>query len=138
MMMELFYIISKSKLVSFIGSLLIIFSSWYLWWGFSVYFVNAPGVIVCLYYFTKESKLYKKVLLSIATALCFGSFIVNLYPAWQVPLGYMFLAIGIWLIHENWSSIKQFTKRDWLLLIGALILCFGLVSIPMVESHFVQ
>lgn len=128
MMMELFYIISKSKLVSFVGSLLIIFSSWYLWWGFSVYFVNAPGVIVCLYYFTKESKLYKKVLLSIATALCFGSFIVNLYPAWQVPLGYMFLAIGIWLIHENWSSIKQFTKRDWLLLIGALILCFGLVA----------
>ena len=68
------------------------------------------------------------MLLSIATALCFGSFIVNLYPAWQVPLGYMFLAIGIWLIHENWSSIKQFTKRDWLLLIGALILCFGLVA----------
>lgn len=128
MMMELFYIISKNKFVSFVGSLLIIFSSWYLWWGFSIYFVNAPGVIVCLYYFTKESKIYKKVLLSIVTALCFGSFIVNLYPAWQVPLGYMFLAIGIWLIHENWSSIKQFTKRDWLLLIGALILCFGLVA----------
>ena len=35
MMMELFYIISKNKLVSFTGSLLIIFSSWYLWWGFS-------------------------------------------------------------------------------------------------------
>ena len=57
-----------------------------------------------------------------------GHSVVNLYPAWQVPLGYMFLAIGIWLIHENWSSIKQFTKRDWLLLIGALILCFGLVA----------
>ncbi len=127
MMMELFYIISKNKMVSFTGALLVIFSSWYLWWGFSTYMINAPGVIVCLYYFTKETKLYKKVLFIIGVALCFASFIVNLYPAWQVPLGYMFLAIGIWFLHENWNDIKSFSKGDWLLLIGALILCAGLI-----------
>ena len=128
MMMELFYIISKNKLVSFTGSLLIIFSSWYLWWGFSSYFINAPGVVVCLYYFVKEDKNYKKVLYALGTAICFASFIVNLYPAWQVPLGYMFLAIGIWFIHDNWDRIKSFTKIDWMLLVGALILCFALVA----------
>ncbi|MFR6072261.1 MAG: hypothetical protein ACLUHF_04335 [Faecalitalea cylindroides] len=128
MTFELFYIISKNKLVSLTGTFLIIFSSWYLWWGFSSYFINAPGVVVCLYYFVKENKNYKKILYALGTAICFASFIVNLYPAWQVPMGYMFLAIGIWFIHDNWDRIKSFTKRDWMLLVTALILCFALVA----------
>lgn len=129
MMMELFYVISKNKLVAFTGATLIIFSSWYLWWGFSVYMINAPGVIVCLTYYLKETRWSKKILYALGTALCFGSFIVNLYPAWQVPIGYMFLAIGIWFIHDNWDVIKSFTKKDWFLLAGSLLLCFVLVFV---------
>lgn len=128
MTFELFYIISKNKLVSLAGTFLIIFSSWYLWWGFSSYMINAPGVIVCLSYYLKETKWNKKALFALGTSICFGSFIVNLYPAWQVPMGYMFLAIGIWFIHDNWDRIKSFTKRDWMLLVTALILSFALVA----------
>lgn len=45
----------------------------------------------------------------------------------------MFLAIGIWLIHDNWDIIKAFTKQDWLLLATALLLCFGLVFVYFIR-----
>lgn len=128
MTLELFYIITnKNKLLSVTGSCLIIFSSFYLWWGFSSYFVSAPGTVVCIYYFLQTKEKWKKVLLGIGTAICFSVFVTNIYPAWQVPLGYMFLAIGIWLLHENWNKIKELKKGDWIILLGAIFFMFTLV-----------
>lgn len=128
MSIELFYIISKkNKLVSVTGAFLIIFSSFYLWWGFSGFFISAPGTVVCLYYFLNNKEYWKKILYAVGIALCFSRFIVQIYPAWQVPLGYMFLAIGIWLLHDNWDKVKQLKKTDWFVLFGAMVFCLSLV-----------
>lgn len=125
---ELFYIISnKKKLLSITGACLIIFSSFFLWWGFSSYCMTAPGTIVCIYYFFQSKEKWKKILFGIGTAICFSVFVTNLYPAWQVPLGYMFLAVGIWLLHDNWDKIKKMKKSEWLILGTSLILLIGLV-----------
>ncbi len=129
MSIEIFYIITgKKRLLSVTGAFMLIFSSFFLWWGFSLYFTSAPGVIVCIYYFLHSKEIWKKVLYGAATAICFSVFVTNLYPAWQVPLGYMFLAIGVWLLHDNWDKIKGLKKSDWMILGGTLLFMVSLVA----------
>lgn len=129
MSIELFYIITgKQKLLSVTGGFLVIFSAFYLWWGFSTYFVSAPGTVICVYYFLKTHEFWKKNLLGLGMAVCFSCFILNLYPAWQVPLGYMFLAVGIWVLHENWSEIKKMRLKEWLIIVGAILLVLSFVG----------
>lgn len=126
--MELFYIITKKKkLLSVAGAFLVVFSSFNFWWGMPSQLLTAPGTIVCIYYFLQSKERWKKILLGLATAVCFSMFVSNLYPAWQVPFGYMFLAIGIWLLHDNWDKIKNLKKSDWLMIGSALVLAVGLV-----------
>lgn len=110
-----------------------------MWWRFSIHFISAPGTIVCVHYFLNSDKFWKRILLGLGTALCFGNFILNLYPAWQVPLGYMFLAIGIWCLHENWEKVKKLKLRDWMVIAGALALVASFVlSYFLVASEYVE
>lgn len=126
--LELFYIITKNKrLLSTAGAFLVIFSSFNLWWGMPSQLLTAPGTIVSIYYFLQSKERWKKILLGITTAVCFSMFVSNLYPAWQVPFGYMFLAIGIWVLHDNWDKVKGLKKSDWIIIGGALVLAVGLV-----------
>lgn len=136
---ELFYIITKgNRLLSVAGAFLILFSSFYLWWSFSVYFISAPGTIVCIHYFLNNKSIWKKIILGIGTALCFSNFILNLYPAWQVPLGYMFLAVGIWCLHENWERIKKLQMKEWMVVLGILVLVASFViSYINVASEYI-
>lgn len=127
--LEMFYIISKNKAVSCTGACLVIFSSFYQWWAPSMYYIGGPGTIACLYHFIHSNKIWKKCMLGFLTAISFGLFVTALYPSWQVPLGYVFLALGIWLIYENWADIKAFRWFDWLILALSLILCIGLIGI---------
>lgn len=128
MTMELFYIITKkNKLLSVVGAVLIVFSSYYLWWGFPIQLLAAPGTVVCVYYFLQNKEWWKKILYGLGTAICFSMFVTNLYPAWQVPLGYMFLAIGIWLLHENWDKVKNLKKSDWVILGCSVLFMVSLI-----------
>lgn len=133
MSIELFYIISKKKkLLSVAGAFLVVFSSFYMWWTFSIRIAATAGTIVCLYYFIHCKENWKRVLLGGGTAICFANFIITLYPAWQVPFGYMYLAIGIWLVHDNWDKIKRFEKKEWAILGVSIVFCLSLVA-----SYFV-
>lgn len=126
--LELFYIITKKKrLLSTAGAFLVIFSSFNFWWGMPSQLLTASGTIVSIYYFLQSKERWKKILLGIATALFFSMFVSILYPAWQVPIGYMALAIGVWVLHENWDKIKAMQKSDWFIIAGALVLAVGLV-----------
>lgn len=128
MTLELFYIITKrQKLVSVTGTFLVIFSSFYLWWVFSMQIISTAGTVVCLYYFLDNHRISRKIFCGIGMAICFSNFIINFYPAWQVPFGYMFLAVGIWVLHENWEAIKKFRLKEWSVIVGALILMVSFV-----------
>lgn len=50
--------------------------------------------------------------------LCAGMFLLSLYPAWQIPLAYLLLALIVWVIAANWGNIRM-SKMDW---IGVAIL----------------
>lgn len=140
MVMELFYIISKkNKLISAMGAFLVICSSFYLWWGFSSYYIAGPGTIVCLYYFLNSDMRWKKLAYALCTAVCFSMFVTNLYPAWQVPLGYMFLAIGVWMLYENWQRVKNLRWKDWAIVGGCILfMCSLIVAYFVVSKDYIQ
>lgn len=129
---ELFFIISnRKKLLSIVGATLVVFSSFYLWWGFSSFYLSGPGTVVCVYYFLQNREYWKRILFGIGTAICFSIFVTASYPAWQIPLGYMFLAIGVWVLHDNWNGIKKLRKTDWM-----IVVCSLLFMISLVFSYF--
>lgn len=131
--MELYYILSKNKLVAFTGATLTIFSSYFLWWGFPNYLLSGTATLVFFYKFINENNLKKQVIFGLLMALNFSIFICNLYPAWQVPVGYVFLVIGIWLIKENLERIKGQSKVQWFIFFGAIGIC-----VLLVLSYFIS
>lgn len=125
--MELYYILTKNKLVAFTGATLTVFSSYFLWWGFPNYLLSGTATIVFFYKFINEKNIKKQIAFGLLIALSFSVFVCNLYPAWQVPVGYVYLAIGIWMIKDNFEQIKGKSKIQWFIFFGAIVICILLV-----------
>lgn len=126
--LELFYIISsRRRLLSACGACMVALSSHYLWWAFPVQVLYAPASLVCAYYFFNNTSWKKRLLFGYGTACAVTLFVINLYPAWQVPMGYVSIAILVWIIHESWDRIKGMKIRDWGIFAAALVLCILMV-----------
>lgn len=118
---EMCYILTKKakRVVALLGACLIVFSSYNMWWSFVGWILTAQAAIVMLYYFLNTDKKLYRVLFGIGTAIFASSFILALYPAWQVPVGYLFLIILTWTVYSSRDNIKKFNKFD----IGVFALC---------------
>lgn len=127
--LELFLIITKNqKLLSLTGTCMIILSSYYLWWGFPVIFLYSHGALVCAYYFFHVRTWIYKILLGYGTGVCTALFVLILYPAWQVPIGYVILAMLVWMIHENWEKIRKSNRLEIIIIIASFLLCIGILA----------
>ncbi|MCI8326804.1 MAG: YfhO family protein [Lachnospiraceae bacterium] len=126
---ELCLILTKRKpLLALLGGTLIWFSSYNMWWSTVNWLLSGQAALVCFYYLLKEKTRWKKVLFGLMTAIFASNFVVNLYPAWQVPVGYVYFTILVWMIVQNWENIKSYTWKDW----GIAVLCVGfMLSITM-------
>ena len=125
---ELCLIISRGKrLLSFTGACLIGLSSFYLWWGFPAFLLGAQGSIVCGYYFINKRKIIQKILFALGLGIAFAFFVLTLYPAWIVAMGYVAIIMVVWILHENWKQVKQFKVLDYILLLGAAVFAGSLI-----------
>lgn len=125
---EFFMIISEGKrLLSVCGTCMIVLSSYYLWWGFPSMLLAAHASIVCVYYFIQSTDVRRKIVFAFGTAIFASNFALSLYPAWQVPLGYITLAILVWMVHEHWARIKKLSKCDWAIMGGTILFILGII-----------
>jgi len=126
---ELCMIISnKNKLVSLCGMLLITFSSATMWWysNFIVdllFFGQLAIVLIDKFMITKNN--YIKCLSMFGIFISAISYIFSFYPPWQIPFGYVFLALFIWIVLKNKSEYK-ISKKD-MVLISIFIIVLGLI-----------
>ena len=117
----------KKKLLSLAGAILITGSPLVSWF-FSNYIVDLliSGQLCLLlfnsYLETKNIKL--RILYSVLLGLSFSWFTLTIYPAWQVPLGYMYLAFMIWILVKNKDNNKI---KEYLLLLISVIVYFALL-----------
>ena len=131
---EFCMVISKNnKLASLLGMLLISFSASTQWWQCYNIFTWGMLAIVLFDKFMLTKKFSTKILCSIGIFISGISYIFYFYPTWQVPYGYIYLAVLIWVVIKNWKEYK-INKKD-ILLIFAIILAIGaILGIYFVKS----
>lgn len=133
---ELFMILSgKKRLLSFCGTCMIFFSSYYLWWAFPVYFCWGNASLVCVYYFLQQTEWRKKIAFAIGVCYSVANFVLILYPAWQVPMAYIALAVLVWILHDNWDRIRSLTKMEWLTIGIAFVACVGMIGANLIAQR---
>ncbi len=134
---ELCYIISnKSRLAALFGAAAIGLSQYMLWWSVIQYFFSAQAVIVCAYYFFGSQKMSHKILLALGTALSGANFICALYPAFQVPIAYILIALAVWVVIDRFNLIKKMKKRDWIIIGCAFAFMVSIVAVYLFDNRF--
>jgi hypothetical protein len=108
----------------FCGSAYVI--CWSLWPAQITFFV-ALGCLAA-YHLLASTKLYTQVVAAALLGLSIPGFVMFLYPAWQVPLGYLFLLIfaGLFVRDRLYLAFRSKPRTRLLLLTGALLVAFGL------------
>lgn len=125
---ELFLILTNSKKsLSFLGAILIWYSPFNLWWSMSGLLLSGAGIIVLFYYFVVTDSHLKRLFFGTLLAIMGADFVCSLYPAWQVPMGYIILAIMIWTLIKN-NQWKYFKKIDWLVFAFDVIFMISIIA----------
>lgn len=132
---EFMHVISrKNRLLAVAGACLITFSPLFQWWSYIIFIPAGIGALVCFYYFLNSDTKIKKLMFSFGIAVFLSMFIVNLYPAWQVPAGYLYLALAIWIASDNWGRVKRLGKIDYGFLAAAVVLIAAVVMTYLFAS----
>lgn len=124
----------KNKFWSLMLALLVSFAPLVQWWfainGLVEMLALGQLFILMVYVFLTTDKWQKRLVASIVAAICGGGYVLVFYPAWQVPLGYIFLGLFVWVVLEYGKKWKPVWKKDGLCLaLFLFILVGGLVYI---------
>lgn len=118
---------NKNKKLSLCGMIVITFSAAVQWWYCMHVLIYGQIVIVLIDKFMNTDKKRNKYLCALGMLIAGLSYVFEMYPAWQVSFGYLFLAMVIWLLIKNikYGNYK-FTKHD-VAVIVITILCLVLL-----------
>lgn len=109
-------ITGKNKLLSATFAVLVSFAPFVQWWfainGLVEMLVFGQLAILIIHYYMNTDHYSFRIFLSISLALCGGGFILLFYPAWQIPIAYIYLAMLIWVVIDNWKNFKFSAKKD--------------------------
>ncbi len=127
----------KNKSLSALFAVLIAFAPVVHWW-FSVnslveMLVAGNCFILMINQWIHNRSVIKRSLYALIMGICGGGYILALYPAWMVPLGYVYLALFIWVIYENRKNISV-QKMDVIPLFIFLFVCVGGVLHVFLQS----
>ena len=133
---ELMMIITnKKKKLSLLGTMLIAFAPIVSWWfsinGLVEMLVSMQLAIILLDKYMIETNFKRRIFYLIGIAISAGTFLFAFYPSWEIPLAYITLGLGIWIILKNYKECK-INKKDvisiiviggiWAISIGYLLI----------------
>nr|MCR5421158.1 hypothetical protein [Lachnospiraceae bacterium] len=91
----------KNKKASLVGMIMLTFSSATQWWYCMDSLIWGQIALVCFYHFLNTKVRWKKYLTAFGILVSGLSYIFIFYPAWQLPFGYVFLGIVIWMLIDS-------------------------------------
>lgn len=121
---------NRNKKIALFGAALIAYSSASQWW-FSTVVVNltifSQGCIVATYYYLrgKSENIRNKILFASMFTVFGVGYILTLYPAMQVPLGYLSAILFLYLVIKNREKIS---KKDIIIFVISLSVIVGVVG----------
>lgn len=133
---------NKNKILSLAYTFLIAFSpivqQWYAINMLVEMLIFGQAIILLINYYMETNNYKKRLLTVIPLIICAGGFILGMYPAWEIPLAYVFLALLIWIVYKNWNSFR-YSKKDFLIiLLTILILAISLCYIFLKSFDAIQ
>lgn len=115
----------KKKSLSIIYAFLITLSPIIQWWfavnGIAELFIFGQLALILLYKYLNNNNFLKRCLYLSGLVISAGGYILIMYPAWQVSMFYVFLALAIGMILKNKKECK-INKKDIISIILALII----------------
>ena len=121
-------ITGKDKILSLSYALLLTFSPVLQWWFAVNYiaeiFIFGQLFVLAIYYYMNTRNYRKRFVLSLLFAFAVCGYAFALYPAWQIPCGYVFLFLALWLIWDNHENF--FHSKKYLILIALSFLLVGI------------
>lgn len=133
----LMLITNKKKFLSFVGATMIVFSPTIQWWyatnSLMEMIISAEVGLVFFDKYLKTNNFKLKTIYMSVIAICVGTFILTFYPAWMIPIAYIFVPFLIWIIIENRKNIK-ITKKDIVAFLVIGIVFAGLMARILIKS----
>lgn len=100
----------KNKALSLVGAIMITLAPIMQWWfainGIAEIFIFGELAVIMLYKYLNTDSFKKRLLYLFVIYICAGGYALVLYPAWQIPMVYVFLALAIWVLIENYKKEK--------------------------------
>ena len=129
------YLSRKNKGLALFFATVLSFSPVIQWWfsinGLVEMLIFGQGLVLAFHRMLREDRLWKSVVLSLLIAWMGESFLLVIYPAWQVPLFWIFVSLAVTdsldFAYEQMqsspaSAARIFMKRVAPLLISALLI----------------
>ena len=132
-------ITNKDNKLSLLGAIFITFSPTIHWW-FAVNWIAELIIfpflsVILLNLYMKENNFIYRSLYIIGIFISWGNLLFALYPAWQVPFGYLLLSLYIWTIIENWKTFDiRNKKKDFIIWSVFFIIFIFLVGRIFIKS----
>lgn len=118
----------KKKLLSFLGAIMITLAPVVQWWfavnGIVEIFIFGELAILLLHKYMNTENLKKRCLYLLGLVICAGSYVMAMYPAWQIPMFYVFFVIAICVFIENRKNCK-INYKDVISIIIAILIFAG-------------
>lgn len=122
---EMMRILTRDRrALSAAGACLILFAPIVQWW----YAINSLvemlifgfGAVTLLYWFFRDRRLWTRILCTLGIFECAGGYALTLYPAWMIPLAYVFGVLAVWVLA---AAIQEglVRRRDLIAPIGAVL-----------------
>lgn len=125
-------ITKKNKNLSVLSAFLITFAPAVQWWfainGFVEMLFFGQLAIFVIYKYVRTKNYQYRSLYSVVLSICAGGYILTLYPAWMVPFAYVFLALLVWVVIENYKKFKFNFKKD----VPIICMCVVIVAVSMI------
>ena len=95
------------------------------WWfavnGIAEIFIFGELAIILLDKYMRNNNLKKRILYLAGLIICAGGYLLVFYPAWQIPIFYVFLALAIWVIVKNRKEFK-INYKDVISIVAAILI----------------
>ncbi|MBO5468956.1 MAG: hypothetical protein J6A03_04290 [Lachnospiraceae bacterium] len=126
-----------NRILAVMYAFLIAFAPTVQWWfainGLVEMLICLQLSIVMFWKYLNESKFLYKIIYSIVIMICAGTYVLTMYPAWQISLAWVLVALIIWVIAENYEIIK-IRLQDTILIGIELIVMFGIIGYVVYQS----
>lgn len=126
-------ITKKNKWLSVAMAILLLFAPVVQWWfiagGLVEMLIYGQLAILIIYHYMYTQKYWQRVLYAVSLALVGLGFAFTLYPSWEIPMAYVFLAILIWVILSNFKTCTFHVKDIGIVMITFVLLGSGVLYI---------